>query len=112
VQQDSPQYCHRGIAVEYVNLLWDNNLKVTYLFQHHIRPQRESPSSLARKAIARSSNVREVDGAPHADFPFDVRAPDWTKVVLYHQTSRTARRSWCCNHRSRTAVRDSLSTLV
>lgn len=63
MQQDSPQYCHRGVAVEYVNLWWDNNLKVTYLFQHHIRPQRESPSSLPRKAIARSSNVREVDGA-------------------------------------------------
>jgi len=69
-------------------------------------------SMLIAKAIARSSNVREVDGAPHADLPFDVRAQDWTKVVLYHQSSRTARRSGCCNHRSRTAAHDSLSTLV
>jgi hypothetical protein len=70
VQQDSPQYCHRGVAVEYVNLWWDNNLKVTYLFQHHIRPQRESPSSLPRKAIAprlsSTTRVRALRGDPGA----------------------------------------------
>jgi len=30
--EDRPQHCHRRIAVEYLNLRWDDNLKVTHLF--------------------------------------------------------------------------------
>jgi uncharacterized protein (DUF488 family) len=30
--EDSPQHCHRRIAVEYLNLRWDDNLRVTHLF--------------------------------------------------------------------------------
>ncbi|WP_081076898.1 DUF488 domain-containing protein [Burkholderia cepacia] len=30
--EDTPHYCHRRLAVEYLNSRWDNRLKVTHLF--------------------------------------------------------------------------------
>jgi len=30
--EDKPHHCHRRLAVEYLNLRWDNRLKITHLF--------------------------------------------------------------------------------